>query len=89
MPPPYLGRKPYGKPDKRLIDDSPFAWKITEMEEEYMLKPGIEHIGHQMRDAVVAGCLLAQASAWVSRQQPCKPLRSRRRRADRAGAAAG
>jgi hypothetical protein len=49
MPPPRLGLKPYGKPDNRILEeDDPFGWKISEMEEEYELKPGIEHIGHQI-----------------------------------------
>lgn len=54
MPPPLLGRKPYGKPDYRLIsENNPFGWKITEMEEEYELKPGIEHIGRQVMSSIV------------------------------------
>jgi hypothetical protein len=49
MPPPRLGCKPYGKPDSRLLtDDDPYGWNISEMEEEYELRPGIEHIGHQI-----------------------------------------
>ena len=49
MPPPRLGIKPYGKSDNRILEeDDPFGWKISEMEEEYELKPGIEHIGHQI-----------------------------------------
>ena len=49
MPPPHLGYKPYGKPDNRILQiDDPFGWKISEMEEEYELKPGIEHVGHQI-----------------------------------------
>jgi len=49
MPPPMLGYKPYGKPDQRILsEDDLFGWKITEMEEEYELKPGIEHIGQQI-----------------------------------------
>ena len=54
MPPPFLGRKPYGKPDFRLFsEDDPFGWKITEMEEENELKPGIEHIGQQIMHNIV------------------------------------
>jgi len=49
MPSPMLGFKPYGKPDHSILsDDDPFGWKITEMEEEYELKPGIEHAGQQI-----------------------------------------
>jgi hypothetical protein len=54
MPPPLLGRKPYGKPDYRLISENdPFGWKITEIEEEYELKPGIEHIGQQIMSSII------------------------------------
>jgi hypothetical protein len=54
MPPPHLGYKPYGKPDNRILqEDDPFGWKISEMEEEYELKPGIEHIGHQIMSNIL------------------------------------
>jgi hypothetical protein len=54
MPPPLLGYKPYGKPDHGiLIEDDLFGWKISEMEEEYELKPGLEHIGHQIMNNIL------------------------------------
>ncbi|MGA2405925.1 MAG: M28 family peptidase [Bacteroidales bacterium] len=54
MPPPLLGYKPYGKPEQGILDEEdPFGWKISEMEEEYELKPGIEHIGHQIISNIV------------------------------------
>jgi hypothetical protein len=54
MPSPLVGRKPYGKPDYRLLsEEDPFGWKITEMEELYELKPGIEHIGQQIMSDIV------------------------------------
>jgi hypothetical protein len=54
MPPPRLGYKPYGKADNRILqEDDPFGWKITEMEEEYELKPGIEHIGQQIMSNIM------------------------------------
>jgi hypothetical protein len=54
MPPPRLGYKPYGKPDDKILSENdPFGWKITEMEEEYELKPGIEHIGHQIMSNII------------------------------------
>lgn len=54
MPPPRLGYKPYGKPDHRILEENdPFGWKISEMEEEYELKPGIEHIGHQIMSNIL------------------------------------
>src|SRR5664280_2528267 len=54
MPPPRLGYKPYGKPDNRILrDDDLFGWRISEMEEEYELKPGIEHIGHQIMSNII------------------------------------
>src|SRR5664279_2183729 len=54
MPPPRLGYKPYGKPDDRFLrDDDLYGWRISEMEEEYELKPGIEHIGHQIMNNII------------------------------------
>jgi hypothetical protein len=54
MPPPRLGRKPYGKTDHRIFDENdPYGWKISEMEEEYELKPGIEHIGQQIMTNII------------------------------------
>lgn len=51
MPPPRVGCKPYSNPDERVLNtDDPHGWYITEMEEEYELRPGIEHIGHQVMD---------------------------------------
>jgi hypothetical protein len=54
MPPPLLGYKPYGKPDHGILNENdPFGWYITEMEEEYELKPGIEHIGQQIMSNII------------------------------------
>jgi hypothetical protein len=54
MPSPHLGYKPYGKPDSRILqEDDLFGWKISEMEEEYELKPGIEHIGQQIMSSIL------------------------------------
>ena len=54
MPPPRLGYKTYGKPDHRVLpEDDPFGWNISEMEEEYELKPGIDHIGHQIMNNIL------------------------------------
>jgi hypothetical protein len=54
MPPPHLGYKPYGKPDSRILrEDDPCGWRITEMEEEYELRPGIDHIGQQIMKNII------------------------------------
>jgi hypothetical protein len=54
MPSPMLGCKPYGKPDYRIVsEEDPFGWKITEIEEEYELKPGIVHIGQQVMENII------------------------------------
>jgi hypothetical protein len=54
MPPPLVAFKPYGKPDHFILsEEDPFGWKISEMEEEYELKPGIEHIGHQIMSNIL------------------------------------
>jgi len=54
MPPPRLGCKPYSKPDYRILsEEDPFGWRITELEEEYELKAGIGHIGHQIMSSIM------------------------------------
>ncbi len=54
MPPPYLGRTPYGELDTALLSkDDPFGWKISELEEEYELKPGLEHIARQVMEQLL------------------------------------
>jgi hypothetical protein len=54
MPSPRVAFKPYGKPDNAILsEDDHFGWKITEMEEEYELKPGIEHIGQQIMSNLI------------------------------------
>jgi hypothetical protein len=54
MPSPRLGCKPYGKPDPRIVkDNDPYGWSISELEEEFELKPGIEHTGHQIMSSIL------------------------------------
>ncbi len=53
LPPPHLGCKAYGKPDFRILEgNDPFGWKISEIEEAYELKPGIEHLGRQIMNNI-------------------------------------
>ena len=43
MPPPRLGRKPYGGLDRRLFDPAdPWGWRVTEYEEA-LVRPGLAH----------------------------------------------
>jgi hypothetical protein len=54
MPPPLLGRTPLGELDNSLfLEDDFYGWQITEMEEEYELRPGIEHAGHQIMNSLI------------------------------------
>ena len=54
MPSPLMGRKPLGEIDNRIFqEDDPFGWKISEEEEEYELRPGIQHIGSQIMNSLV------------------------------------
>jgi hypothetical protein len=54
MPSPRVGRKPMGKTDHILFsDDDTFGWHITEIEEEYELRPGIEHIGSEVMNNII------------------------------------
>jgi hypothetical protein len=54
MPSPLLGRKPLGDIDPRIFNENdPFGWNISELEEEYELKPGIKHAGTQIMHAII------------------------------------
>ncbi len=71
MPPPRLGRRPYGAMDLGpFSDDSPFGWAVTEIEEEYELKPGLD---------VVAEHVLKQL-VQLGENQPASAIAGHRRR---------
>jgi len=54
MPPPRLGRRPYGEADPSLFaEDDPFGWYVTEVEEEYELQPGLASLARQILDELV------------------------------------
>ena len=54
MPPPRLGKRPYGEGDPHLFaEDDPFGWHITEMEELLELQPGLESVARQILDELV------------------------------------
>lgn len=54
MPSPLVGRKPMGEIDRMLFsDDDVYGWHISEIEEEYELRPGIEHSGHQIMNSLI------------------------------------
>lgn len=54
MPPPRLIRKPYGGEDLLLHgSDDPWGWPITEYEEAFSLRPGLEKIAEQVVHALV------------------------------------
>jgi hypothetical protein len=54
MPSPRLVYKPYGRPDNEIYSkEDLYGWKITELEEEYELKPGIRHIGQQIMKNII------------------------------------
>lgn len=49
MPPPRLGRKPYGAHDPTLFQPSdPFGWHVTEYEEIMELHPGLEFLASEL-----------------------------------------
>lgn len=49
MPPPRLGRRPYGEIDASLFsDDDHFGWHVSEVEEEYELQPGLMSLASQI-----------------------------------------
>src|SRR5438128_12111312 len=52
MPPPRLGRTAYGEPDPALFDAAdPYGWCVSEIEEAYELKPGLESLARQLMAA--------------------------------------
>jgi hypothetical protein len=54
MPPPRLGRTPYGAIDLLLFsEDDPYGWHVSEIEEEYEIKPGLENIARQIIELLV------------------------------------
>lgn len=54
MPPPRVGCSRCGKPDNTIFsDEDDYGWKISEMEENYELLPGIENIGKQIMEHIV------------------------------------
>ncbi len=55
MPPPRLGRKPYGEPEVDLFaQDDPWGWRVSEVEEAWELAPGLEHIARELFATLLA-----------------------------------
>jgi len=67
MPAPQFGRLPAGAVDQALFSEAdPYGWAVTEIEEEYQLKPGLDWIarhimghilkfGHGLQDSPIEG----------------------------------
>lgn len=54
MPPPRMGRSLYGDIDLSLFsEEDPYGWCVSEMEEEYELKPGLESIAKQILEQLL------------------------------------
>jgi hypothetical protein len=54
IPPPWLGRKPYGTADPHLFSkDDAWGWKVSEYEEAFELRPGLANVAHQIVGALV------------------------------------
>ena len=54
MPSVRFGCNLYGQLDSTVFsDEDPYGWRISEMEEEYELKPGIEHTGKQIMEHIL------------------------------------
>lgn len=57
MPPPRLGRKPYGYFDRlQFSNDGPWAWRVTEYEEAFELRPGLYSLAEQVIASLVHLC---------------------------------
>ena len=49
MPPPRLGRKPYGGVDSQLFqDDDPWGWHVNEYEQTFELNPGLNQLAQHL-----------------------------------------
>jgi hypothetical protein len=49
MPPPRLIRKPYGELVSHLFsEDDPWGWPVSEYEEAFELRPGLEHVAREI-----------------------------------------
>ena len=54
MPPPRLGRSPYGAVGSTLFsEDDPYGWQVSEVEQAYELNPGLENIAKQILGQLV------------------------------------
>src|SRR5436305_9759694 len=54
VPPPRLGCWPYRSGDPvPFAKVNPFGWNVPEYEEDYELRPGLEHIANQVVQALV------------------------------------
>lgn len=54
MPPPRLGVRPYGEEDPDLLsDEDPYGWYVSEIEEEFELRPGLKHLGDQIMGSLL------------------------------------
>jgi hypothetical protein len=53
LPPPRLGRRPYGESDPSLFEpDDPWGWYVSEYEELLELRPGLEHVANSLLKAI-------------------------------------
>lgn len=48
MPPPRVGRTPYGSMDTTFSADDPYGWTVSEKEQSYELSPGLANIAKQL-----------------------------------------
>ena len=49
MPAPCVGRSLYGDIDEALFaPDDPYGWRVPEIDQEYELQPGLEHVAGQV-----------------------------------------
>ena len=54
MPPPRLGLTAYDGPDDSVfLEDNPFSWYISEVEEEHELQPGLSNLAHQVFEELI------------------------------------
>lgn len=69
MPPPRLGRKPYGEADDPA---DPYGWPVAECEEVLELRPGLHRVGRHLL-AASAGVSPPPLAAMVEGGNPYWP----------------
>ena len=53
MPPPRVGRSPYGSFDELFLENDVYGWRVSEVEQEYELNSGLKNIARQIMEQLI------------------------------------